>query len=285
MKNIKRILTSLSYYFAIIAALILSSCKSGFKDQPQTFFKITKGPQDGERIYSKNVAFEWQASVDKAEYRYRMIRYDENNSPQNYIEMTPWDNKTGILFENIDEGKYRFYVEARYNAWSGSDMRTFVVDAMKGPAVAFFKSNTTAKLGEETTISIWIEDVDSFAVAIFEIYFDYTTIEFLGANSGSLIAKAGVIGHILPNFKDENNNALSQANQTGKISVALAILKGDRTNSPFMIAGSGKIIDLKFKPFTKPVNYERIEFLKAELRKLNGNLIVATAIDGKITIE
>ncbi len=271
----------LKYYsikFLIFALLLLGaeSCNGpAVVDNPPPFLQITEGPAEDAVIAVNYATFGWSGSDNGFEYRYRMLALDEDNFPTVYRDWSEWGTVTEITFSNLDESKYRFEVSGRLKDHTDQELtvsRVFTVDAFRGPALMFFKTETEMTVGQSDSISVWVEGVDSLVALHAVIAFDTTYLSLQGISKGSFVERSGFEQITVPDFSDAG--ILSQVNSTGKIDINSAVLATLYTLPRRSLTGSGSFITMKFKAKavgSTRLSYTMVEFHTEDGRVFSGN--------------
>lgn len=230
----------------VVIAVMINSCKnSGLLDSPPAFIQFTTGPQDNEILLVDKVAFGWKgASVDYT-FRYRVLSIDGENFPSTYLDWTVFSNTTEVSLSHLDEGKFRIEVEGRSGSLTETIRREFSIDAVQGPALLFFKTQTTLRVGLQDSIGIWMEDVDSLSAYGVVIVFDKSKVELMGVRPGLYVTQQKFKQIILPDYT--NPDILIDANTIGRIDINTAILTDLGSYPNKSISGSGRILNLVFR--------------------------------------
>lgn len=195
-------------------------------------------PQEGELINSTSLTVTWVGNKPEAnEYRFRLVGYSE---------WSDWTNVTSVTFTYLDDGEYVFEIEVRYRGQNDirKFVRSFKVDAVKGPTLKFYRlRNVVDSLGKDFTIQVWIEEVESFKRGSFKVYFNKSEILLMGVTKGDFVKGRGFEQVIAPDFNLQG--AIDEANERGYVEIDTEIFA---TNSDLSsLSGSGDIVKLKFK--------------------------------------
>ncbi len=262
----------------VISAVIFSSCKGALVDPPEAWFRITDGPKDGDVLNVDYVNFSWEGNDTKFEYRYKLLVLDEmTQQPIDYFSFTEWTDETEKLFKNLDEGTYTFQVQASYDGSDAiSDERTFTIDAVQGPTIMFYKTETKANLGDFAEVNIWMEDVDSLAILTFTIGFDNTVVNLDSASIGDYVTDANMRQFLAPDVSAIKKDI----NQAGSVKFYTTFLAESGTSAK-SISGAGKIIKLIF--YVAGVGKSELKFTYIEARDAHGNLVHLDTRNGTIS--
>ncbi len=254
-------------------------------DDPPPFLQITEGPAPNEVIAVNYATFGWSGSDNGFEYRYRMLALDEDNFPTVYHDWSEWGTVTEITFNNLDESKYLFEVGGRLKDHTDQELtvsREFTVDAFRGPALMFFKSETEMTVGQSDSISVWVEGVDSLVALHAVIAFDTTYLSLQGISKGSFVDRSGFEQITVPDFSDAA--ILAQVNSTGKIDINSAVLATLYTLPRRSLTGSGSFITMKFK--AKAVGTSKLSYTLVEFHSEDGSVFTGNPPkDGTVRIS
>ncbi len=268
-------------YLPILALAIallfgVESCNGpAVVDNPPPFLQITEGPAQDDTVAVNYVTFGWSGTDNGFEYRYRMLALDEDNFPSVYKDWSEWGTVKEITFENLDESKYRFEVSGRLKDHTDQELtvkRDFTIDAFRGPALMFFKTETQMTVGQSDSISVWIEGVDSLVALHAVVAFDTTYLSLEGISKGAFVDRSGFEQITVPDFS--NPTILSEVNSTGKLDFNSAILATLYTLPNKSISGSGSFLTMKFKAKavgSTKLSYTIVEFHTEDGRVFSGN--------------
>lgn len=274
--NMKRFLQmekQMKYFIKHFALLILSllamSCNTGgVVDNPPPFVEITDGPKDSEILSKDKVVFAWRGNGSGYSFKYRLLSLDSDNFPTIYQDWTNYSTATEVSYSNLDEGKFRFEVQAKSgNVEPAPIKREFFIDAIKGPSLMFFKTKTDISVGKIDSVGIWMEDVNALAGFSIVIAFDKNKLNLVSASSGSYVIQKRFQQLTVPDFTD-TAYVLKTVNQTGRIEITSAFLTDLGSFPSKSISGSGKILNLVFKGMAKGTT--NLEITSIDLRNENG---------------
>lgn len=276
MNNFRNKLKRISYFALFSTSLLLlismlSSCDAGgIVDKPPPFLEIISGPIQNEILNVDKVSFTWKGSGPDYTYRYRLSALDGDNFPTTYLNWSSYSNITEVTFSNLDEGKFRFEVQGRSSGVEPDPIkRDFIIDAVKGPSVLFYKTKTSIKLNGIDSIGLWMEDVNEFAGMSVVIAFDRSKMSLIGASAGQYVTSKKFNQVIVPDLY--NSSVLQRVNQTGRIELSTAILMDLGSFPLTSISGSGKILNLVFKGISK--GQSNIDITSLDLRDNTGKAI------------
>ena len=183
---------------------------------------ITAGPDDGETVADADVTFSW-SGVDRVDaYRYRLDEAD----------WAAWLSTTTVEFQLLDEGEHIFAVMGRYptgDEQTEPTTRTFIVDAVEGPALMFRPRRIVVKPGDRFSVDVVAEEVEDLLGARVRIVYDQE-LRLQVVGEGTFLAENG--GRVV--FLSENDS--------GALTVDTAVAEG----MPTGVTGSGAIATLVF---------------------------------------
>jgi|GEM_PF-437241 len=264
-------ITYISVFLTILflSTFIISCNTGGVVDNPPPFLEIIDGPSDNEVITKDKVVFTWRGNGSGYSYKYSMFALDSsNNFPEVYQDWTTYSTNTTVTFANLDEGKFRFVVQAKSGSVEPAPLkREFFINAIQGPSLMFFKTKTTVSVGKMDSVGIWMEDVQGLAGFTIVIAFDKTKLNLVSSSSGSYVDQKRFTQIVVPDLND-TANVLKKINQTGKIEITSAFLTDLGSFPSKSISGSGKILNLVFKGIAKGLT--NLEITSIDLRDENG---------------
>lgn len=261
----------------ILSAAMFGSCKGGLADIPPSYFEIIEGPAENEVLNVDQAYFKWRGSSASFDYRFKLMIIDRiTKQPAEYLEFTEWNSETDKLFDNLDEGLYVFQIQASY---AGADPitleRRFEVDAVQGPSVLFYKTETIGELGNYAEVNIWIEDMDSLTVLSFGVNFDKSMVELDSVAKGDFITGLNMEQFLAP----EISLVKEEVNQKGSVLFTTGFMP-QAGNSAKSISGAGKIVKLIF--YIADIGRSSLEFYSIEARDVHGNRITVKTKNGII---
>lgn len=229
---------------------------------PETY--ITSGPAELSEVGTHTVTFAFRGNENITEFSYKIDSQD----------WSPWQIDTVATLDYMDEGEHIFQVKGRYNVEEedkSPDSRTFIVNAVKGPALMFFPRKIIVAINRTFTIDIFAEEVSNMMGVYIEIPLNGLPLELIGYqvydDSGDFLLKNG--GELLT-LDDTNYDTL-------KINLALS------TADPAGIEGTGKLVELEVRfngsesiemPFSPNCEMQDSEIQKIEINELVPAVIV-----------
>jgi hypothetical protein len=200
-------------------------------DMPGVYVKpeteIKAGPSEAETVNSHTVTFEFGGNSYIVQYAWKL---DEN-------DWSDWSADSSVTLSYLDEGGHEFQVKGRYNTKEEDDtpaIRSFIVDAVQGPALMFVPRRIRVALNTVAEVDIKAEEVENLAGVFIEIPLS-SNIEYIACevyDSGADF------------FSTQCNNFLSVVDPRNQ---ALRVSAGRISQTLPGVDGSGAIMHLKFK--------------------------------------
>jgi hypothetical protein len=274
-----------NWFILFLAALFFTSCNQGsIVDNPPPFLEIVEGPLQGEILTLDLVRFVWRGSGTDNKFRFRLLILDKDNFPTPIFDWTAYSNAiTEILFSSLDEGKYRFEVQATSTGITPDPLyREFYIDAVKGPTLLFYKNKTTINRNATTTIDVSMEDIQNLSAFNLVIGFDKSILSLQSVSGGQYIQQNRFQQIVVPDFT--NKSILADVNSKGKIEINSALLMDVGSFPNKSVSGSGKIITLTFKGIG--VGTTPLDFTYVDIRNSNGVKIpITTPKNGTVVVK
>jgi hypothetical protein len=268
-KKMKYLLKLFSILFISLFALTCNT--GGVVDNPPPFLELIDGPQESEVLTKDKVVFVWRGNGSGYTFKYRLLSLDSDNFPSVYQDWTNYSTVTDITYSNLDEGKFRFEIQAKSGSLEPAPLkREFFIDAIKGPSLMFFKTKTNVTVGKLDSVGIWMEDINGLAGFSIVVAFDNSRLNLVSASSGSYVVQKRFQQLTVPNLND-TTYVLKSVNQTGKIEITSAFLTDLGSFPNKSISGSGKILNLVFKGIAKGTT--NLEITSIDLRDEKGVVI------------
>ena len=223
---------------------------------------IVTGPDDAATVTDADVTFTWRGSDRVSEYRYR---WDEG-------EWSDWAAGTSATLELLDEGEHAFAVVGRYPTGAEQALptaRTFVVDAVKGPALMFRPRKVVVATGDTFTVDLMAEEVGDLMLAHVVIDFDGDALVLDSVKQGGFLAEAG--GSVV--FLDDAT--------PGRVLVDAGVAEGD----PAGVSGTGVLATLAFRAAVATTSALEIPSGAAFRDPSNGPTPIAETAPGMVVVE
>lgn len=269
LKLEKKMKYLLKHFSILLISLFTVTCNTGgVVDNPPPFLELIDGPKESEVLSKDKVVFAWRGNGSGYQFKYRMLSLDTDNFPSVYQDWTNYSTATDVTFSNLDEGKFRFEIQAKSgNVEPAPLKREFFIDAIKGPSLMFFKTKTNVAVGKLDSVGVWMEDVNGLAGFSIVIAFDNSKLNLVSASPGSYVVQKRFQQLTVPDLND-TSYILKRVNQTGKIEITSAFLTDLGSFPNKSISGSGKILNLVFKGIAKGTT--NLEITSIDLRNEKG---------------
>ncbi|MCF8240047.1 MAG: cohesin domain-containing protein [Melioribacteraceae bacterium] len=261
--------------FAIILFTIsiglFSACQTSQSvENPPPFLKITDGPAENTVLSEDVVSFVWKGSDNSFFYKYRLLAIDEDNFPSTYIDWNDYSKENEVTFYNLDESKFRFEVMGISNGLEGGpERRNFEINAVTGPTLTFYKTETNISLGGKDSVNIWLEDLDSLKAIRVVVAFDPNYVNLVSISGGDLVKKQRFEQIIVPDYND--TTVVNSVNATGKLELNSAVLATLGSLPQKSLSGSGSVLNVSFRGMK--IGTTNLEFVLIEMHKENGAII------------
>jgi len=266
MKYKSRIFNYLLYP-AIFLSLIQCTFSGSLVEPPPAVLQFIEGPAEGDTLGIDRATLTWQGSEQDFQFEYYMIYWDQSDIPVDYIEPSGYTPFTGIVLENLDEGRYEFNLKGLNNGIeSGPISLNFYVNAVTGPTLLFFKTKTVTYVDTLDSISINMEDVDSLSEFKIALVIDPAFLEIQDITRGELVSSLGEFN--APEYSD--TTFITRESSTGNIIVSSGIVVSMTSNNG-SISGSGEVLKIAFRPKIKGVT--ELEFISIDMRDAKGERI------------
>ncbi len=273
MKNALRFIAVL--FLVFLSAYLIESCESpSLVDNPPPFIEIIDGPKQNQVLDKDQVYFKWKGSSNDYQFSYLLSILDEDNVDTAYVDTTAWSNTTEAYFSNLDEGSYVFTVWGKSGSLIQSASRKFIVDAVKGASMMFYKSETHIKVGDTARVSVWAENIDSLIAMRVVITFNKNKVHLYTVQQSRFIEKRDFNQIILPgDLMNPNSSLIKQINSKGKIELYSGFLT--RNGNQRSLSGSGSLAELKFVGISKgeaTVGFTKIELVSEDNKLINAQI-------------
>ncbi|MBT4827821.1 MAG: hypothetical protein HON82_04540, partial [Candidatus Marinimicrobia bacterium] len=221
--------------FIIIGLLFLWTCEEAEfiqdnsldesnPDYVTPIVAFTSGPTAGQTIDASGVTFNWEGNELITEYRTK--RNDE--------AWNDWSGATTLVWQYLDEGDHQITLQGRYDSGDTSDVVSvsFIVDAVRGPALIFHPRAVTTAVGSSVTFQVMAEEVTNLTAAQFNIGFDPSKLQILAVTQGPMLQISG-----------ESILNADYDNTAGSVSIITAALGGSQPS----VDGTGVLMELELK--------------------------------------
>jgi len=269
--------------FAILFSFFNTSCvNEGLVDSPPAFVEITKGPGVNEILDKDRTAFQWKGSGFEYIFRYRLYRLNEENVPQVYQDWSEAsESLTEAILTNLDDGRYRFEVEALIVGIQPIYVRRdFSVNALVGPTFSFNKTVTRATVGSSFSVFLNAEDVANMGGYGVVFTFDTTRVQFTGLQATE-IARTQQFSQLIIGNHSADSMAI-YANRTGSVSLTGAFLLESGAGVDSGFTGKGDLVQLQFTARASGESYltitsldiRRFDFKQVEFTEPRRGIII-----------
>ena len=144
---------------------------------------------------SSTVTLSWGGNEATKAYRYRLelSADDVHNYPfevDTYTSWSEWSNLNSVTFYYLDEGKYNFSVQGRFNVnlvQTGSTETTFDVNAIADAVTALRIYPLRQKVtvgGTTISVNVYAENIGSLLAAEIDLQYDESKLEYISSSSG-----------------------------------------------------------------------------------------------------
>jgi len=199
---------------------------------------LISAPDEGEIISVDNVTFKWRGNDPSCTFSYHL-----NNEI-----WSEWSQDTFITYTYLDEGEYSFSVKSRYSTGVEEDPEksvSFTIDAVKGPALRFYKKKVETSTGSNFQIEVWAEEVLELAIVSINIDFNTNYLQVQNLN----------IYNDETAFLRKNGGDIQEVhsfdNSAGNVTVYLFTTDAD----PLGINGSGALFRISFTTKSRGTTY------------------------------
>ena len=251
--------------FFILILIALAGCEAPtLVDDPPPFLDFLESPNAGDSLDVDFTYFLWKGSNKNYVFNYTLYFKDELNVITEYLDNSSYSNLNEIFFDNLDEGTFILRVRGKSFGITDSLDLEFTVDAIRGASITFFKNENTVSVGDNFSLHLWIEDIESLKAFRTVIRFNQSLINLVSIEKGDLIEEINFNQMILPvEYTEEGNEEIDNTNETGVINLSSGFLTESVSNPQKAISGSGSILKLNFNAVRRgegEVEYTLIEF-------------------------
>ncbi|MFA4906649.1 MAG: cohesin domain-containing protein [archaeon] len=196
--------------------------------------EIYSGPGDGDTVKVDAVTFKWRGNQPECTFS---ISIDDET-------WSDWIQDTIKTMTYLDEDQHSFSIIAKYPTDETEESPTtisFCVDAVKGPALRFYKKRVETTAGNSFELEIWAEEVTDLAMASLIVSFDPVYVQIqnfsIYKDASAFLCKNG--GNVI--------DASSYSNTEGKVTAYIA----RTTTNNSGVTGSGALLKLRFNAIKK----------------------------------
>lgn len=227
---------------------------------------LISAPDEGEIISVDNVTFKWRGNDPSCTFSYHL-----NNEI-----WSEWTQDTLVTYTYLDEGEYSFSVKSRYPTGAEEDPEksvSFTIDAVKGPALRFYKKKVETPAGSNFQIEVWAEEISGLAIISINIDFNTNYLQVQNLNiyndETAFLRKNG--GNIIEVHNFDNSN--------GNITVYLSRTDTD----PLGVDGSGALFIISFTAKSKGTTHLNFND-NCSFRTSENNLIAINKMESAIIL-
>jgi hypothetical protein len=223
---------------------------------------LISAPTEGETINVYDISFSWTGNENVTDYRWK---FEDG-------EWVDWSNITSVDWYYLDEGQHSFSLQSRYSTGDTSSIvtRSFIVDAVTGPALMFYPRRHEAAVGETLLFQILAEEVANLTATEFSINYDPAHVEITSITQGAIFAAS-----------EESIFLTQYDNSAGTLSVITAILGGDEPS----VSGTGVLIEIQMNIIS--TTSSELTFSGSEVFRdpENNNISITETIKGLISTQ
>lgn len=249
------------------------------------FFEIIEPKVDSQPITvlkqpvnDTKIIFRWRGSDLNFRYSHRLMRFDNSGRDVDYTPFTEFSSKTEVIFENLNEGTYRFIIIASFSGQEEERVIQFEIDAVSNASLTFYKLFTEAEVNKPFNLKLWCEGVNNIAAGDVRLFFNKDYLEFLGVSKGDEVTKTYNLEEMII------SDPVDSVNSNGILNITFGIF-GTIQSSPVKdFSGSGDIMILTFRP--KIAGKTEVEILNnAVINGIGEDFPLAIPYRGQIEIK
>ena len=259
-------------FFIFLGLIVYWSCQDIATDRDNPFDPgnpdyeppevVLTSLQEGETINEYDITLAWSGNENVIEYRWK---FEDD-------EWVDWADITSVDWHYLDEGQHSFSLQSRYATGDTSSIltRSFIVDAVEGPALMFYPRAHFVSTNTVVTFQILAEEVSNLTAAEFSIIYDPADLQIISVTQGALfIASEESIFHT------------EYDNSTGMLSVLAASLGGNEPS----VSGTGVLIEIQINVIS--ATSSELTFSGSEVFRdpENNNITILESVDGLVVVE
>jgi hypothetical protein len=226
--------------------------------------KITAGPEEGSKVNTPEVTFQWAKDALPIEYSYQL----DNG------EWSEWTKEFSYTTPELDEGLHSFSVKSRNSNRIDEETtpitRTFTMDAVEGPALMMKARYITVNEGADFVVQLMAEEVTDLMLVHIILTYDASMLrvssieqrDFLATNGGTVVF-----------FEDSSD--------PGEIEITAGVGISD----PPGIEGTGAIVQLTFRALRNGRTDIRIGETSEFRDSDNVKISIKQLVDGIVQIQ
>lgn len=233
-------------------------------ENPPPFIEFIEAPIENDSLDVDFTYFQWKGSNTEYKFNYTLYYKDELNITIPYYSNNQWGKTDEEFFRNLDEGTYIMRVRGESFGIKDSVDREFIIDAIRGESVSFFRNENIIEVGDTTDLYVWMEDVIDVKAFRAVIRFNSSLLNLVKLEKGPLVERENFNQVILPNdYTIDSSDVIRNVNLTGIINVSSGFLTESASNPRKSLAGSGNILKITLTAIARGegnVEYTLIEF-------------------------
>ena len=202
----------------------------------------------------------------------RFMQSLNNAFVQGIHKQMTWVDITSVEWQYLDEGQHSVSLQSRYITRDTSSIvtRSFIVDAVDGPALMFFPRAHFVSSYTIITFQILAEEVTNLAALEFSINYEPDHVEITSVTKGAIFSAS-----------EESIFYTDYNNSTGTLSVLAATLGGDE---PSM---SGTVVLIEIQINIIFTGSSQLTFTGSEVFKdpENNEITINETVSGLVLVE
>jgi len=188
----------MKYSFYVLCAFLFLSCEEESVDDLLSDFSdenipITTIITVDTLFESSSVSLNWTGNDFATSFSYRLEPESYTDTVETYTSWSEWDTPNTVTFTSLDDGSYNFYIKSRFTVENEEAVQSihFIVDAIAGPALRMYPLYQRVTSGENFSMYVYIEDVDSLGGL--ELHLSYpSNVSASTMTSGTILSSAPI---------------------------------------------------------------------------------------------
>jgi len=223
---------------------------------------LISAPTEGETINVYDISLSWTGNENVTDYRWKF----EDGA------WVDWSNITSVDWYYLDEGQHSFSLQSRYSTGDTSSIltRSFIVDAVEGPALMFYPRAHFISSDTVITFKIMAEEVANLTAADFSINYDPDHVEITSVTQGTIFTAS-----------EESIFFTEYDNSTGTLSVLTANLGGDEP----AVSGTGVLIEIQMNVISTSSSELTFDGSETFRDALNNSINISATVNGLVTSQ
>ncbi len=144
-------------------------------------------------IDNSTIILSWLGNEFSSDFSYRLEPLDYTEIVGLDTAWSSWSSDTSVTLAYLDEGSYNFYVKSRLNIDTeedSSDMISFTIDAVTGPALRMYPLHQQVSSGSSCSLYIYVEDVVDLMSFQIDVSYNTEAIADLSINAANLLSNS-----------------------------------------------------------------------------------------------